>query len=185
MKVFGSSSRLPRSCQSLQAIEAESQHPAPQGHHRACGPLGVECCTAICRRLIRRNSRLCYARGCEGQVGICAQAALEASLAVYTLRVGKIPDGEALTEIQKLSTMKGLLMLCDASAATGEAVQPVVTLGLCIRTKKIEPAGRSFLDKYETAAASKRHSKKKSCKRCLLYRNQILASQICMLKALL
>lgn len=60
--------------------------------------------------------------------------------------------------------MKRLLMLCDADIATGETFQPLLVSALCTVTKKIEPAGRSFLDTYETRVAPKHHRRKCSCK---------------------
>lgn len=58
--------------------------------------------------------------------------------------------------------MKRLLRLCDADTVPGETLQPIIFLGLCIVSKKVEPAGRSFLDKYETRVDPKNHRKKSS-----------------------
>ncbi|KAL8271355.1 hypothetical protein Esti_004689 [Eimeria stiedai] len=51
--------------------------------------------------------------------------------------------------------MEGLLMICDADLAPGDAFQSVVTAGLCLISKTLEPAGRSFLEKYEIRASRK------------------------------
>ncbi|KAL8427328.1 hypothetical protein Efla_002291 [Eimeria flavescens] len=55
--------------------------------------------------------------------------------------------------------MEELLMLCDVDLAPGEAFESIVAAGLCLLSKRLEPAGRSFLEKYETRAAS-RHRRK-------------------------
>lgn len=57
--------------------------------------------------------------------------------------------------------MNRLLMLCDADTVSGETFEPITLLGLCIVSKKVEPAGRSFLNKYETRVVPK-HQRKKS-----------------------
>ncbi|KAL8436548.1 hypothetical protein ACSSS7_001626 [Eimeria intestinalis] len=55
--------------------------------------------------------------------------------------------------------MEGLLMICDADLAPGHTFQSVVTAGLCLVSKAVEPAGRSFLEKYETRATIKQRRK--------------------------
>ncbi|XP_026190623.1 dnaJ homolog subfamily C member 2 [Cyclospora cayetanensis] len=56
--------------------------------------------------------------------------------------------------------MKPLRMLCDAEAAGDRTPTPLVLLSLCTVTKRIQPAGRSFLETFETPAVSKHHRKK-------------------------
>lgn len=83
---------------------------------------------------------------------------------VRTQLTRRVSHGEPFHEIEVTSTMKSLLRLCDADTAPGETFQSIIVLGLCIVSKKVEPAGRSFLDKYETRVAPKNQRKKSSCK---------------------
>ncbi|KAL8451717.1 hypothetical protein Emed_001879 [Eimeria media] len=55
--------------------------------------------------------------------------------------------------------MEELLMICDADLAPGDTFHSVVTAGICLISKAVEPAGRSFLEKYEIRASSKQRRK--------------------------
>ncbi|CDJ38346.1 DnaJ domain-containing protein, putative [Eimeria tenella] len=55
--------------------------------------------------------------------------------------------------------MERLLMLCDAAREGGQTVESLIALSICTITKKVEPAGRSFFDKYEKRTPSKHRRK--------------------------
>lgn len=79
--------------------------------------------------------------------------------------VAAISDGDGRTnKLSAVITMERLLMLCDAAREGGQTVEPLIALSICTITKKVEPAGRSFFDKYEKRTPSKHRRKQDASK---------------------